>query len=173
MCIFLNFFHQAISRLAVTCGGAIHAPLRLFDYALELWAVVTYVFLFTDCCPQLFQSSGVDVLNLPFVYVHADIIPVWRAWYLLEGGKESIKVFVTVRHKQDVQAGPWAVNRRRSAVPTETTNHSRADAVAVPDLHIVILTRMVEFQAEHHEPVIKETRLLTEVNAKFYLSFKL
>lgn len=72
-----------------------------------------------------------------------------------------------------MQAGPGAENRRRSAVSTETTDHSRVDAVAVSDFHIVVLTRVVGFQAEHHEPVIKETRLLTVVNAKLFLSFKL
>lgn len=71
-----------------------------------------------------------------------------------------------------MQAGPRAVNWRRSAVTTETTNHSSVDAVAVSDLHIVVMTRVVGFQAEHHEPVIKETRLIAVVNAEFYLSFK-
>lgn len=60
----------------MTCGGAIHAPLRLFDYALEISPIVAWVSLFTECFPQLCQPSGANAINLPYVYVHADVIPV-------------------------------------------------------------------------------------------------
>lgn len=63
-----------------------------------------------------------------------------------------------------MQTGTRAVNGRRPAVPAETADHSRVDAVAVSDLHVVVMTRVVGFQAEHLEPVIKEIRLITVVS---------
>lgn len=172
MCIFLPFLigpFASWQRVLMTCGGAIPAPLRLFDYALEqsCCGLRFFVSLWPKflCFPHLCPPSGANAINLPYVYVNDDVSPVWRTWDLLEGGEESIKVLVTIRHEQDVQAGPRAVNRWRSAVPTETTNHSRVDAVAISDLHVVVMTRVVGFQAEHLQPVIKEMRLITVGNA--------
>lgn len=163
MCIFLTFLIGPLAdwqRVSDDLWRCHSRTVKAFWYALELSPVLAHVSFFTQCF-------------LTYVYVHADVIHVWRAWDLLEGGEESVKVLVTIGHEQDVQAGPWAANRRRSAVPTETTNHSRVDAVAVSDLHIVVMTRVVGFQAEHHEPVIKETSLISVMNAEFYHSFKL
>lgn len=56
----------------MTCGGAIHAPLRPFDCALELNTVVA---CFIECFPQLCQPSGAHAINLPYVYVNANVMP--------------------------------------------------------------------------------------------------
>lgn len=45
-----------------------------------------------------------------------------------------------------------ALDRSGPVVPAESADDTRADAVTVPDLHVVITTRRVRLQTQHHKP---------------------
>lgn len=44
-----------------------------------------------------------------------------------------------------------ALDRDWSVVPTVSTNNTRVDAVTIPDLDVVIATRVMKLQTQHHE----------------------
>lgn len=92
-------------------------------------------------------------MNNSCSFLSLNDIGIWPTWALLESCKESIKVLVAIRHKENVQAVAWALNRRRSVVPTVPCDNAGVDAVTISDLHEVITTSMVKLQTQHHEPV--------------------
>lgn len=55
-----------------------------------------------------------------------------------------------------------ALNWGRPVVPAESADDTRVDAVAISHFHVVITTRVVKLQTQHHEPVGRKRTGLKE-----------
>lgn len=75
---------------------------------------------------------------------------------LLKDGMEAIEVLGAIGMEEDVEWRARAPDGSWPLIAAEAPDDLAVDAVPVADLHIVVLAHVVEFQAQHDEPVGRE-----------------